>query len=132
MKYNIILDTYTIDLPEFIEKYNKGNDQVKVGMNIEKINNALNDQDYNYIYEKLDDSFKNNNFNTYQKFVEYAKSNFFKANEIEYEQFSKEGNTFIYELKLKSSEDENASTKNMTIIMQLLEDTNFVMSFNIE
>jgi hypothetical protein len=75
MEFKLILDTYTIDLPDFLEKYNKGNEQVKVGMNIEKVITALNNKDYNYIYNKLDESFRNNNFNTLEKFESYIKQN---------------------------------------------------------
>ena len=129
--FNVILDTYTINLPGFTEKYNKGNEQVKVGMNIEKVISALNNKDYNYIYEKLDETFKNNNFNTIEKFENYIDNNFFNTNKVEYEKFSKEGTAYIYELKVKESDDDNANSKNFTIIMKLLENNNFVMSFSI-
>lgn len=129
--FNVILDTYTINLPGFTEKYNKGNEQVKVGMNIEKVISALNNKDYNYIYEKLDETFKNNNFNTIEKFENYIDNNFFNTNKVEYEKFSEEGTAYIYELKVKESDDDNANSKNFTIIMKLLENNNFVMSFSI-
>lgn len=131
MEFTLKLDTYTIDVPEFIERYNKGNEQIKVGMNIEKIMQALNNKDYNYIYGKLDESFKQNNFNTIDKFETYMKDNFFEINKAEYEKFSKEGEIYIYQLKIKESEEENANSKDVTVIMKLLEDRNFVMSFNV-
>ena len=37
MNYTVILDTYTLDLPEFIEKYDSGTDEEKVKLNINKI-----------------------------------------------------------------------------------------------
>ncbi len=38
MQYNVILDnTYTIDLPEFIEKYNNMTEEQKVLFNIQKV-----------------------------------------------------------------------------------------------
>jgi hypothetical protein len=46
MDYKLILDEYTIDLPEFTEKYKKAAPQEKVGMNIEKIISAINNKDY--------------------------------------------------------------------------------------
>ena len=131
MEINIKLDTYTINTSEFNEKYNKGNEQIKVGMNIEKIITALNNNDYNYVYNKLDNSFKNNNFKTVNKFESYIRENIFDKNIAEYEKFTEEGQTYIYELKLKESED-STETKNMTVIMKLLEDNDFTMSFNIE
>ncbi len=130
MKFTLKLDTYTIDVPEFIERYNKGNEQVKVGMNIEKVIQALNNKDYNYIYGKLDETFKKDNFNTIDNFETYMKNNFFEINKADYVEFSKEGEIYIYKLKIKDLE-ENENSKDVTVIMKLLEDTNFVMSFNV-
>ena len=48
--YEVVLDTYTIDLPEFLEKYNKNSDEIKCGMNIQKLFDAINDEDYSYVY----------------------------------------------------------------------------------
>ena len=51
-KYSVVLDTYTIDLPEFIEKYNSANEKTKVGLNIQKVFDAINNEDYETIYCK--------------------------------------------------------------------------------
>ena len=45
--------------------------------------------------------------------------------------YSKNETINNYELKIKESGDNNANVKDITIIMKLLEDTNFVMSFNV-
>lgn len=132
INYSVILDTYTINSNAFVEKYNKGNEQVKVGMNIEKVIEALNGKDYKYIYNKLDDSFKENNFNNTEKFEAYMKKQFFNKNKAEYLEFSKEGNIYIYKINVCSTEENNEEVKSVTIIMKLLEDTDFVISFNIE
>ena len=65
-KYSVVLDTYTIDLPEFIEKYNSANEKTKVGLNIQKVFDAINNEDYEYVYNKLDNTFKQTNFKTVQ------------------------------------------------------------------
>ena len=87
MNYTLQLDTYTIDSQEFIEKYNKGSEQLKVGMNLEKIFQALNRKDYEYIYKKLHNTFKTNNFPTLQSFEDYMEENFFDMNKIDYGKF---------------------------------------------
>ena len=172
MEFTIKLDSYTIDIPEFIEKYDGGNDQTKVAMNIEKVIQALNNKDYNYIYGKLDETFKRNNFETINKFEEYMKNNFFEKNQIYSGVYSKKGDIYTYELKVKEideeideiideitidegideetdeitnqeideetdeeiieeTDEEDMNLKDVTIIMKLLEDRNFVMSFSI-
>ncbi len=129
MDYEVILDTYTVDLPQFIEKYENSNEQVKVGMNIEKFKEAINMKDYRYAYNCLADSFKSNKFNTQEEFSNYVTNNFFEENELEYNTIKKEGENFICNAILS---DKNGNQKNITIIMQLKENTNFVMSFSFE
>lgn len=131
MDYTVILDTYTTNLPQFLEKYENGNEQVKVGMNIEKFISSINMKDYKYAYNCLADSFKANSYQTQESFEEYVKSNFFEKNKIEYESFSKEGENYIYEIKISDEQGISQDVKNVTIIMQLKEGTDFVMSFSI-
>lgn len=131
MDYSVLLDNYTVDVKEFIEKYNQSNEQEKVGMNIQKVILALNNKDYNYIYNQLDNEFKTNKFATFKEFEAYMKQNLFDTNIVKYDKFSKEGKTYIYELTVKPSE-EDQNSKNMTVIMQLLEDTDFLISFSIQ
>ena len=131
MNYEIIMDTYTIDLPEFVEKYNSANSQVKVGMNIEKILEAINRKDYQYVYNKLDDTFKSNNYPSLKDFEEEIKEKLFEKNDLEYSNFTQEGNTYIYELKVKNLNNTEDKEKDLTVIMSLKENTDFVMSFNI-
>mgnify|MGYP000081844256 CR=1 FL=1 len=46
---------------EFIEKYNSANEKTKVGLNIQKVFDAINNEDYEYVYNKLDNTFKQTN-----------------------------------------------------------------------
>lgn len=126
--YSIVLDTYTIDLPEFMEKYKIATTEEKVGMNIEKIVEALNGKDYNYIYSKLADEFKANYFKTYEDFEKYAKNTFDIGNEVEFNKYTESENYCTYEITLKGKN--KSLTK--TIVMKLEEGTDFIMSFNVE
>ena len=63
MNFELILDSYTIDLPEFIEVYYVAEAPEKVALNIQKTFDALNCKDYNYVYSKLSEGFKKNYFN---------------------------------------------------------------------
>lgn len=141
LDYTVILDTYTVDLPQFTEKYNKASEQEKVALNINKVITALNAKDYKYIYSKLADSFKNNYFKDEESLKEYLVNNLFDKNIVEFEKFSKEGMLYTYQVKITKivSEEEqekyygkNAPMTYMNIVMQLNEGTDFVMSFSIE
>ena len=128
LDYSVILDTYTIDLPEFTEKYEVATTQEKVALNIQKIAEALNSKDYNYVYSKLADEFINNNFKTLQEFEEYAEKTFEMGSQVEFIKYTEANNLYTYKISLKGSK--KIVTK--TIIMQLQEGTDFVISFNVE
>ena len=130
--YNVILDTYTVDLKEFIDKYNSSDIPTKVGMNVEKAIEAINDKDYRYVYNKLDETFRNNNFGNLDNFTLYMSQNFYEQNEMEYLEFSEEGGTYIYIAKVKNKQEDESEGKEITIVMKLLEGTDFVMSFSME
>ena len=129
MQYTVILDTYTLDLPEFLEQYNSTNNQGKTALNIQKIIQALNAKDYTYVYNHLADSFKNNYFKTEEDFEKYAKSTFFSINKAEYGAFSVEGDVNTYEITLTDQTGEKTNQIKFNVIMQLKEGTDFVMSF---
>lgn len=117
---DILLDTYTVDLPEFTEKYEKANDSTKVGYNVERFISAINDKDYKFAYNLLDEVYKRNNMDTLEKFENYVKNNLYENNELQYQSVEKSGNNYIYELSVTDANDEKSSEKSMTIIMKLL------------
>lgn len=125
MNYSLLLDTYTVNGPQFIEKYENGDKQLKVGMNIDKILSAIKEKDYNYIYNKLDETYKKNNFNTINSLKEYIQ-NMFVSNDVSYQEFKDLGGVYTYKLLM------NGSDSNITIIMKLLDNNDFVMSFEIK
>lgn len=132
MQYTIMLDTYTADIPQFVEQYNKSTTQEKVALNINKFIQGINDESYYYTYNLLADSFKNNYYKTQEEYEKYIKENLFTENEIEYVEYSEEGTTYIYEIQLSDATGESSEIKNMTVIMQLKEETDFIMSFSIK
>ena len=131
MQFGLILDTYTLDLPEFTEKYENADDTTKVGMNIEKVKEALNSGDYEYVYNKFTDGFKNNYFKTVEDFKNYVQQNWYKTIKITYNSISTEGKAHVFEVYLsdETGENSNVITKNFNI--QLQEGTDFIFSFNV-
>lgn len=131
MQFSLILDLYTTDIPEFIEKYYNAEDTEKVALNIQKVFEAMNDKDYNYIYEKLADGFKEKYFKTVDDFEKYIKENFFEKNEVDYLVYKKESEeyySYIIDVYKKGTKDK----KRIKIIMELKSGTDYVFSFNVE
>ncbi len=128
MQYTVILDTYTIDLPELVEQYNSSTDEQKVQFNIQKFFDAINDGDYRYAYNKLDETYKNNNFPTQTDFENYMKTSFYSKNTLGYTSYEKNGDLYIYRMVITNGED-SSQTIEKQFVVKLLEGTDFVMSF---
>ena len=127
--YNVMLDTYVVGSAELQNTYNNSNDQRKVNINTMKFIYAINYKNYYYAYNVLADSFKNNNFATQEEFENYVQNNLFENITIEDATFSESGGYYVYDLTISNDSGE---TKKMTVIMELLEGTDFVMSFSVE
>lgn len=131
MSYTVILDTYTVDLPEFTEQYNSANDGERAGLNLQRVFDAINNKDYEYVYNKLDDTFKENNFPTLNEFEEYITENFYNSNNVTYSNYKSSGGLHMYDATIVDSENEESSPITKTFIIKLLDGTDFTMSFNV-
>lgn len=132
--YKILLDNYTIKVDTYEENYNELDVTQKVQSNVYIFLQMINTKDYSNAYELLDETFKQNNFDTLEKFKEYVNTNFFdyNLNTTSDVDIDNEGSIYIYKTKIKSGAGRTAETKNLTVIMQLKEGTDFVMSFSFE
>lgn len=128
MEYTLLLDTYTVILPEFIEKYNSASTAEKVALNINNFIQAINDKNYNYAYKVLNENFKNNKFSNQALFETYVQNNLFEKNIIKFGEYTVQNNTYIYTAEIN---DGNSNKINMTFIMELGYGTDFSMSFSI-
>jgi hypothetical protein len=131
LEYTMMLDSYTIDRTEFIEKYDNGEDKTKVELNIGKFIEALNTKDYEYIYNHLDEEFKNNNYKTVNDLEKYITTNFYDKNSISLDKYEEQNGIYIYDLNLKNAKNESES-KALRIVLELEDNRNFVMSFSME
>lgn len=132
MQYTVILDTYTIDLPEFVAEYEKASEEDRVLMNIQKFFEAIEDKDYDYAYDKLDATFKLNNFATLESFENYVNENFFEENTLSAGKAEKQGDVYLYNVTIDDGTGKNNNSKTTSFVMRLGEGTDFVMSFGAE
>ena len=131
LKYNVSLDTYTIDGEKFNSTYSGASEDQKVQMNIGKFFDMINRHDYRTSYSCLADSFKNNSVKSEKDFENTIKNNLFTFNNYKVNELKSIGSkTYECQLSVKDDTESNIDTINMTIIMQLQEDKNFVMSFS--
>ena len=131
-EYTIMLDTYTIEQEKFKEKYEVATNNEKVGMNISNFFQMLNTKDYSVAYSMLSTNFKNNNFKTEELFEKYIKTKLYSYNDVTLINFSDEvSGVFIYYIEITNKENEKDPKIKMNIIMELLEDTKYRLSFEV-
>ncbi len=82
MDFDIMLDSYTVDLPQTLTAYEKAEENEKLTMNVERIVMAINDGNYKYLYNILETDFKKKNFPTQDSLRKYLKNKFYKNNKI--------------------------------------------------
>ncbi len=132
MEFTMKLDTYTIPTDNFTKTYKVANTQKKVMMNVDKWVQMLNARDYTAAYKVLNETFRNNNFGSEDKFVTYMREHYPLRYKIEYASFSEEGTSYVQHIKLQEIASESTEKKELDIIMRLEDELDFVMSFSIE
>ncbi len=130
MDFDVQLDIYTLDTTEFLTKYNAGNYQERVILNLNKVQEALNQGDYRYIYNHLDETFKQNHFATLEAFSAYMQARYFVNNIFSFDSYQEVGDVASCTVNITNA-DNTAQSRQQTFIMQLGEGTNFVMSFQV-
>ena len=130
MDFDVQLDIYTLDTTEFLTKYNAGNYQERVILNLNKVQEAVNQGDYRYIYNHLDETFKQNHFATFEVFSAYMETRYFVNNIFSFDSYQEVGDVASCTVNITNGEN-TAESKQQTFIMQLGEGTDFVMSFQV-
>lgn len=128
MDISIRYDEYTVLKDIKLKQYNSGDEKEKVGMNIERVFQAINYKDYEYVYNRLNTTFRNNKFPNIEILKQFINTRFFDKNEIGESTISKEGD--VYQVGITIKDANNANNKsNLTIMVRLLEETGFEISF---
>ncbi len=128
-EYTIILDNYTVQSDEQIQKYNRLTDEQKALSNMDKVMKLIDEKDYSTIYNYLNQEFKNSNFPTIKSFTTYMQENFFENNIVGKIGVKQEGNVFILNVPYKESLSTAAEDLEKTFIMKLTQGMNFELSF---
>ena len=129
MDYKLMLDSYTINTPRFLEEYQKSNEQEKVELTINKVFEALNNKDFKYIYGKLDENYKNANFSNYNDFVQKMQNNFFDRNAVEFDEYDETDSVHEYTLIITDANKIDKRELNLKVFITLRDNTDFTLKF---
>lgn len=130
MNYTAKLDAYTIPTDEYKSQYDDSGDSQKVTMNVQKIIEMLNNRDYENIYNYLDDTFKANNYPTFQDFKNIIKNALPSKYQIISSEHIEQTNFYVDNIKLQDYNNTD-NVIDFTIIIRLDENgKDFKISFS--
>lgn len=132
MEYTVMLDMYTIDIQSFIKEYDSASEKNMVFLNIQKVIQALNEKDYDYVYNHLDEEFKKNNYATVKDFAEFANNKLYDRIKVKAKNYINEGAVNICDIVINDARNNGNPEIEMQIIMKLKDDREFIMSFSIK
>lgn len=132
LEYVVELDDYTLENEAFEERYQEANNRDKGILNIDKFFKMINMQDYQAAYQRLDETFKQNNFKTQAEFETYMKNKVFRYNKVNYKTYNDQiSGIHSYNIIISDATGKDQNQIEFSIVMKLLEGTNFIMSFAI-
>ncbi len=128
LNFTLQLDTYTIPTEKFRKNYQAKDEKNKVMMNIDKWVQMLNNRDYIAAYNVIDETYRENTFGSQEEFEKIMREKLPLHYEVEYNGFTDENGTYIQKINLIGIEEQSEDIISISIIMQLKEDLDFVMS----
>lgn len=129
--YTVLLDTYTINSEEFKKVYDESKNEYRVKLNVDKWIKMLNNRDYENAYKCLDKKFREEKFGTEEEFEKYMRDNFPLHYKLSVGATEEVNGVYKQKIMLKDITGESKEQKENTIIMQLKDDYEFVMSFEV-
>lgn len=128
--FKVLLDRYTIETEVAKQKYNNLTTEEKIKYNCHNIIHSLGTQYYEYSYEHLKPSIKEEKYKTMEQYKNYILQNHLKGYEIlENETVQANNESYVYYAELKKMRSNDK--KSLEITMNLKENMDFEMSFEI-
>lgn len=131
MRYTVFLDNYTVELESFKENYDKSDDSGKIAIQTGKFKQMLNLKDYNAIYSKLNEKFKDNNFKTVSELKKYLDEKIYNINTIEIQEITQKDDYYVCNGVIRNQQNQNEQ-KSIVIAIKLIGSNEFELSFSIK
>lgn len=127
MNITFKLDTYTIMSDKFKNTYDKGTNENKTSMNVDKWMMMIQNKDFENAYNLLDETFRNNNFGNVENFKQYMNNKYSTALQYQIGN-SQQYNGDVYTQKVTITK-EDGTTIDTNFVVKLLDNRQFVLSF---
>ena len=113
------------------EKFEELSDTQKIKATVNRINQLADKEEYYYLYNKLNSTFRTNNFRNYNQFVNYMSGNLPQNSEFDVVSVTNRGEYYVVETKIINEEDEE-DIKNITLVILISDGIDFEFSFSME
>ena len=129
MDYSIQFDTYTTVSPVYYKIYSSNFPKVQGKYCIDRVKRAINDKNYEFVYNKLNSVQKNNYYSDYNVFVSFIKEFFYDQNEFEINKIDKISDSiYRYTVTVKDLTKEILFYKKIYLTVTLKENADFEIS----
>ena len=132
MNYTIQFDNYSTALPPYMEIYEMNYSHIKAKYCIDRVRKAINDNNYRFIYNKLNSIQRNNYYKNYDEFENFIKTYFYKENTFDYGdciRFS--DNLYQYTISAKNSSNSLSYNRKFNMTVELKENGDFRISITL-
>lgn len=130
MNYTIELDDYSVMSENKQDNYIQLLPQSKAKYCIDRVIEAINNKDYDFIYDRLNPILKSNYYSNKEDFIKFINQNFFNNNSYEidedYQRIS--SNVYQFNVKINNEEAEEFSYNWVKMSITLNDDTDFTVS----
>lgn len=126
--YSVMLDEYTVTTEVINKNYYSKDERKKAEYNTKLIVTAIKDRDYNFLYGKLNEQFKKNNFKTIESLITCIEQRFLNMSKEEISNAIEKNGSYIVEVNY--IETETKKDQKINFVIKLGEETDFQFAFS--
>lgn len=130
MNYTILLDKYTVLTKKYADTYEQAFTGSQTKYCISRVIQAINDKNYEFVYQRLNPIQKNNYYRNIEDFKEFIVNNFYEVNNFEVDENYLEvsDKVYQYQVKVTDATGNEFTYKSFTMAVTVREDTDFYIS----
>ena len=131
MDYSIQFDNYTTVVSGYSTLYYSIFPHTRAKYCMDRVRRAINDQNYDFVYSKLNSVQKRNYYSNYNDFVKFIQVYFYQLNIFEYGKYKEiSDNVFQYKVKVKDEMNEQSS-RNFEMTVTLKDNCDFEITIKL-
>lgn len=133
MDYTILLDKYTVITKKYEEQYERSLTGAQTKYCINRIIQAINDKNYDFVYQKLNVVQKDNYYKNIEDFKKFIYNNFYEKNnfEVDEDYLIVSSKMYQYNVKITDATENEFTYRRFTMAVTIKEGTDFEISIKL-